>query len=399
MRFGFDPMMRPEAPKVRSRQDGSSTIGLLVQTLPPSHDAIGEYTRELAIELARSVPVRVFSNAETAFDPLPGVHVIPAFGIERRQRFTLLQKYLLSPDLAALVVQYNPFCWGRRGWAPEFVRLLERVKKNHPELKLAVMFHETYMMNPGLRSWVMRLYQRHQFERLVECADISFFSTKTWSDEHRPFFPGKRLVDLPVGSNLPKSSLQYQAARALHACQKDEFVCGVFGGSHVSRLFPWIETAVQAIARELSEDATVKMLYIGDSDRQWQCGSVPVVRLGRLDAPDAANVMKGFDLLVNPLTDGLSTRRGSVMAAIQHGVPVVSTHGHCTEPIWYRPPVAGIYLGPVTDQASWDRVAADAARAVLQGRAEIGDSVEAFYRMNFDWPVIVQRLLQELSQV
>lgn len=381
------------------RHDGSSTVGLLVQTLPPSHDAIGEYTRELAIELARSVPVRVFSNSAVTFDPLPAVDVIPAFGIEGRERFAHLKGCLSSPELASLVVQYNPFCWGRRGWAPDFVTLLEGVKKDRPELKLAVMFHETYMMNPGFRSWVMRLYQRRQFQRLVECADVSFFSTKTWADEHRPMFPGKRLVGLPVGSNLPKSSLQYHAARSLHGHQKDEFVCGVFGGSHVSRLFPWIETAVQSIARELSGEANVKLVYIGDSAWQWQCGSVPVVRLGRLEARDAANAMKGLDLLVNPLTDGLSTRRGSVMAAIQHGVPVVSTHGHCTEPIWCSPPAAGIFLGSVNDQDSWDRVAADAARAVRQGRADIGNSLEGFYRMNFDWPVIAERLMQELAKV
>ena len=40
------------------------------------------------------------------------------------------------------------------------------------------------------------------------------------------------------------------------------------------------------------------------------------------------------DLMMQPYPDGVSTRRTSAMVGLSHGVPIVTTNGWLTEPLW-----------------------------------------------------------------
>ncbi len=40
-----------------------------------------------------------------------------------------------------------------------------------------------------------------------------------------------------------------------------------------------------------------------------------------------AEAIAAMDIMLNPFTDGISTRRGSALAALQQGVPLVTTKG------------------------------------------------------------------------
>lgn len=44
--------------------------------------------------------------------------------------------------------------------------------------------------------------------------------------------------------------------------------------------------------------------------------------------------LSSCDLIAQPFPDGVSTRRGSVMAALSHQRAVVTTAGALTEPLW-----------------------------------------------------------------
>jgi hypothetical protein len=38
--------------------------------------------------------------------------------------------------------------------------------------------------------------------------------------------------------------------------------------------------------------------------------------------------------MVQPYPDGVSSRRGSFMAGLSHGKPIITTYGHLSEPLW-----------------------------------------------------------------
>jgi glycosyltransferase involved in cell wall biosynthesis len=53
-----------------------------------------------------------------------------------------------------------------------------------------------------------------------------------------------------------------------------------------------------------------------------------------MEADALAAVLAACDVVIQPYTDGVTTRRGSVMASLALGIPIVTTTGDATEPIW-----------------------------------------------------------------
>src|SRR5207248_9302944 len=59
-----------------------------------------------------------------------------------------------------------------------------------------------------------------------------------------------------------------------------------------------------------------------------------VTASGFCDATEVSLWLQACDLLLQPYPDGVTTRRTSVMAALATGVPVLTTSGALTEPVW-----------------------------------------------------------------
>jgi glycosyltransferase involved in cell wall biosynthesis len=70
-----------------------------------------------------------------------------------------------------------------------------------------------------------------------------------------------------------------------------------------------------------------------------------VTATGPLPAAEVAECLRACDLVVQPYPDGASTRRGSLMAALANGVPVVTTVGALSEPVWAGGAVAAVPAG------------------------------------------------------
>ncbi len=375
-------------------------LDILVQSLPPVPDAIGEYTACFASQLTNCFRVNVFTNKLSQVDHIGGVAVKQCFELNQPsgRRFDPLFHALEASDSTILLLQYNPFAWGRRGWAPDLPRLLARVKRRKPNTLLVVMFHETFMMFPGLRYRIMRFYQERQYKAIVRLADVCFFSTSKWADICRRDFPSKKLHVLPVGSNLPKSPLSQRVAKTRLRVASDDFVCCVFGGGHISRMFDRVDSAVRVITDHFSGKCKVHLVYIGDANRDWKCGEATLHRLGRLTAPNAADAIAAADLMINPFLDGLSTRRGSAMAALQHGVPVLGTHGASTEAIWSAESMRSVCLVSPQSEADWLDASIRYAGTVCQLGDALRTDVQRFYESNFDWPVTTESFAEKVHE-
>src|SRR5207248_8710803 len=87
------------------------------------------------------------------------------------------------------------------------------------------------------------------------------------------------------------------------------------------------------------------------------------------------------DLMVQPFEDGVTTRRTSIMAALAHGVPTVTTRGRLTEPLWRASGAVG--LAPAGDPTALATVAADLL-AEPRRRQRLGAAGRATYDEFFD---------------
>jgi glycosyltransferase involved in cell wall biosynthesis len=68
---------------------------------------------------------------------------------------------------------------------------------------------------------------------------------------------------------------------------------------------------------------------------------------GSLPHSEVSTHIQACDLMIQPYPDGITTRRGSAMAALAHGRPVVTTHGFLTESFWQGEPA--IIMESATD--------------------------------------------------
>src|SRR4051794_10542119 len=111
----------------------------------------------------------------------------------------------LSPRLQAadvVVLQYNPYGFGRRGLSPSLVSDIRRLQRRTRRPKLILMCHERYVPLRGWKWTAIGLLQRLQLAALLRSADAVVVSTGVWRDSLEAL-GNKPVIHVPVGSNLP----------------------------------------------------------------------------------------------------------------------------------------------------------------------------------------------------
>ena len=285
--------------------------------------------------------------------------------------------------------------YGPRGFAPWLPALLWRLRRSTPRPTLGVVVHEPYVPMDSWRRRAMGLAQRVQLFAIASSVDVIYASIESWTGELQRRHLSTACRHFPMGSTLPSASESRQAARARLGIEGDALVLAALGTGHPSRRLPYIRHAANAVAWS---GRRVVFLNLGDSAPvvPGLDDAVVVNRPGGLPPDALAGGLAAADIFLAPFVDGASTRRTSLMAALQHGLAVVATDGPLTDGIW-RDQRDAIRLVPLErlDRfvAAVQELAADAT-----ARIRIGAAACELYQRCFDWPVAAQRLLDGLRQ-
>lgn len=348
-------------------------VGLMVARRADEADGIRDYTRRLLLALREAaVDAELLQWATGAPDAAKG-HARSAAH---------------AAALDALVVQYNPFSFGRWGFAPRLPLFMAGLRRKRRRPRIAVMFHETYvdMRRP---SWaLMGSWQRAQLIAVQAAADVQLCSIQRWTERLRKTARGRPVHHLPVASNLPDARADREAARQRVGADDDTLVLSCLGLRHPGRLQGHMLTAAREAGTATS---SVLLLDLGPGRRAVTqlASNVRMHSTGFLAERDLAAHLAASDVFLAAFMDGVSTRRGSVMAALQHAVPVVGTAGHLTDDVLANAPA--LMLVPI---GAPDEFARSVMSLVHDGgrRAELGAAGRRFYEDNFDWPVLVGRM-------
>lgn len=372
-------------------------LHLVFPALPPTLDGIGDYTARLAAALqARQHEVKVFT-AQEAFDEVPGVAVQRAFAIRppraTRRLFDAVRRD--PPDW--LVVQYNPFSYGRWGLNPYLPLVLQRIKRRCPRMRIAVMVHEPFVPVESWSTALMTTWQRGQLWLLGQTSDLVFFSIAPWAERFRRWFPGTPVHHLPVSSNVPRTSAPRQAVREEIGLAPDDFVVGVFGGAHPSRLLHFVRAAVEAVQADVR---ALRVLYVGAAGTRVRdaLGDAALIDAGALPAAEVSRHFAAMDLYLAPFRKGVSTRRGSFLVGLQHGVATVSTRGIHTDAALLDADGSAFLLASDDDSSGYGRLASALAQDEAR-RSRIGRTGETLFQTSFCWPRIADTLLTALEEV
>jgi glycosyltransferase involved in cell wall biosynthesis len=230
---------------------------------------------------------------------------------------------------------------------------------------------------------------------VLRAAERVFVSTPAWEPLLSRLGPRREPPTwLPVPSNgaLEAAPEAVAAVRGRVASAPGGVVFG-----HFSTFAPAVAAALAAaLPPLLGADTRRAALLIGRGSERFSRGLLDVrpELIGRVHAagevtPDEAAAHLGAcDLLLQPYPDGVTGRRTTVMAGLALGVPVVTTHGESTEPLWQEQAIALTVPAdrPAALVETAERLAADPAarrewgargRAGYQARFRIEHTVQA----------------------
>ena len=222
--------------------------------------------------------------------------------------------------------------------------------------RLGVMFHE--VAYPMTREQPMRhnflgLVTRAMAAILARSAQRIFVTTSAWEPMLRAISHTQQPIQcVPTFSNIPvvEDEAGANAIRRRVAMDGGK-IAGHFGGYGSV----YADGTTELLAAGLTHDTNLAVLLIGKGGTEFRARMIdrhPLLadRLhatGALAPADLSRSIAACDLMIQFYPDGVSTRRTSCMAALEHGRAVMTTSGQLTEPLWQES--RAVALAPAND--------------------------------------------------
>ena len=357
------------------------TIAILCPWVPPERSAITQYVLQAAAGLKSRARVHVVWLGEDAAE-VPEAErtwTVRARGV---RALSALLSTLASIRPERVVLQYSPYLWSASGF-----------DLSGPALTLAlcargaapdIVWHELWvpvMARPV--GFVRGLVQRAMAALMGRFARRSIVTSRERIGELSGVsrVPADRFALVPMSSLVPVTPLaaaERDSLRTAHGLGAEELVLALFGFDHDSRP----TDGLAAVHRAL-EDAGIasRLLVIGTARvpglERW------TVHAGFQPAREASRLLAASDVFLAPFIDGVSTRRSSIAAALAHGLPVVTTSGHHTDPAVFHAGVAE--LAPAGDDAAFAAAVARVAGSA-ERRAELARAGRELFETKLSWP-------------
>ena len=369
-------------------------IHIIAAALPPLLDGIGDYTACLAAELAKSATVTILTGVPSP-TPIPGVRIETVFSADNPASIKGIVDFVKTNPPDWVLLQYNPFSYGRWGLNLHLPEAMRRLRRVAPGIKLAVMVHEPFVPIITPQFAVMATWQRWQLWRLGTSADLVFFSIDPWAQRFQKWFPSKPVVHLPVGSNIPRVPITRTEARTRLGITDETVVLGLFGTATSGRMLDRVQASLAALR---SAGIPSLLLYIGPHKAAIcaALGSENILADGPFPAEEVSRRLSAIDICLAAYIDGVSTRRGAFMAALQHGLATVATRGPLTDNLLEHEDGQSFLLADVNApeqfQAEVLRLAKDSAL-----RNQIGQAGQRLYMKEFAWASVVCKTQATLS--
>jgi glycosyltransferase involved in cell wall biosynthesis len=339
---------------------------ILTGEFPPEIGGVGDYTAHLAAALEAA--------GDTVIVWSPGRTLPDRFGRASR---AMLQAALVSTP-GTVLLQYVPNALGSRGMNVAFCWWLRAIAKRGVDVR--VMFHEPYFYFGVDRPWrnALAVVQRGMAAILMRSATTAYVSTETWRRCLEPLGPAPIEV-LPIPSNVDASRSSDRDWRSIIA-PGGEPVVGHFGtyGDHVTA------ELLRVVPEVAARTSCARLAFIGRGSREFVArldASHPEVAdrswaSGLLAREEIATVLRACDVLIQPYPDGITTRRTTAMAGLSVGVPVVTTVGELTEPVWVQSRAA--VLIPVGDASAFAGAVASLLEETAAREAQAGRGAQVY---------------------
>jgi glycosyltransferase involved in cell wall biosynthesis len=298
---------------------------------------------------------------------------------------------------APVLVQYTALAWSRRGFPLRVLRVLDILRD--AGARVGVVFHDAEPF-AGARV-VDRLRRRAQLRVMREALRRARPVIFTLALDHVSWLPkqfgGAKFI--PVGANLPEVAGLSRGPRVgAGDAGLTVAVFGVTGGAHGQAEIREIVESVRFAAERVRN---LRLVVMGrnaqsaeqDFQRALRGAAVELRVLGVLPAAEIAEVMCQASVLLF-VRGEISTRRGSAIAGIACGLPIVAFAGAET-------------ASPITEAGLalyWREQGGDLSRVLLkvlaepEYRASLAARSRAAQERYFSWSAIAAAYVQTLDK-
>ena len=288
-----------------------------------------------------------------------------------------------------VLLQYTALAWSPRAFPMEVPRVIRALRE--AGARIGVVYHDAQPYSGGraidqVRRFVQQRIMR-QLLRSSEQAILTVPSEKlSWisSEMKKPAF-------IPVGANLPLLEPSGSASSVHDGEMPVVAVFGVTGGPAGVQEVAQITSAVRFAAKKLGK---LRLLVFGrnadsaEADLRASLRDQPVALrvAGVLPEGDVEALLRSSDVLLF-VRGSISSRRGSAIAGIACGLPVISFAGNET-----AAPItdAGVVLVPGGDKTALG----EALVRVLGDREyheRLAERSRAAYKKHFSWEAIASQ--------
>jgi glycosyltransferase involved in cell wall biosynthesis len=365
---------------------------------PPMAGGVSDYTRLLAQELVKcGDEVHIWCPAcegTELRDAGVQVHrLVGHFGPAALRRLT--SELQQMPQPYEILVQYVPHAFGWKAMNLPFCLWLYSRRRD----QITVMFHEAVVpisWSQPLSHNFLGVVTRIMAALVLRASKRNFVSVPTWLRFLEPLRPRAPLEWLPVPANIPCERTELVSA-ALHqriSARPDVRVVahfGTFGAalrSMLANLLPPLLAGGDRMGLLIGPGGVE---FAGELVRAQPALEGRFYCTGALLPDQVAPWLGAADILVQPYPDGASGRRGTLMAGLALGLPIVTNEGAATEPVWrescavrFAPADSPEMFASAVDELLADenlrRTTARNGLALYAGRFAVGHTVSALRR-------------------
>jgi glycosyltransferase involved in cell wall biosynthesis len=318
-------------------------IGIITGEFPPMQGGVGDYSMELARELAKQGhELFVLTNVQAQQHiPLPGISVQPT--VEQWGRWGQSEAprgiqqavdWVKANQLDVVDIQYQAAAYNMHAAANDLPRRLNGL------VPVVTTFHD--LLEPYLFPKAGPLRKRVIYQMAQNSTGVIVTNRQ---DEAELYDAGNMppIARIPIGSNIavnPPAEYDPVTWRSKLGIPYNAFLIGFFGFINRSKGVDTLAEAVRILAETYKKD--VQLLFIGgqtgSSDEtnvqqadiaQELIGGLGIAKqvhwTGFVDAELVSANLMACDVVALPFKDGVSLRRGTLMATLAHGRPLVTT--------------------------------------------------------------------------
>ena len=365
---------------------------LITPEFPPQPGGVADYSEQLALNLAMAGEevhawCPAVPGAPEAGDSIE-VHREP--GLFGPRSLRILGRHLdRFPTPRKILVQWVPHGFGYRSMNLPFCLWLWNRSKRRGD-RIEIMVHEAFLaFGESWRQDAAALVHRLMTVILLQAAERVWVSTPVCERLWRQYTLGRAVPFqwTPVPSNIPVAFENVAVQGVRHAfAPNGDFLVGHFG-----TYGPPIASVLEPILLGISNlrSSRLVLLLMGRSSEIFRKNLIAthpalegiVQATGALSPGELSRHIAACDLLIQPYPDGASSRRGSLMACLAHGKPILTTAGPGMEPVWDRS--RAVCLAPAGDIDSFVREFDELFSNPVE-RSRLAQAAAQLYRARFD---------------